>query len=91
MRDTLLHQLRHAEDKYMHAAELLEDSMRGLGTKDKLLMSRIVRHHWNRADLENIKGAYLAKHGLSLVQRIHGETSRDQRRLLLAVLGDATV
>jgi annexin A7/11 len=92
MQDTLIFQLRHAEDRYMHAAVLLEESMRGLGTKDKLLVSRVVRFHWNRYELENIKGAYRAKMGgTTLAQRIHGETSRDQRRLLLACIGEPYV
>jgi len=62
--------------------------MHGLGTKDKLLVSRIIRFHWNRYEMENIKGAYQAKMGIPLAQRVHGETSRDQRRMLLACLGE---
>ena len=86
MQDALLFQLRHAEDKYMHAAELLENAMRGMGTKDKLLVSRIVRFHWSQYDMDNIKGAYMSSMGVPLAQRVHGETSRDLRKMLLACL-----
>ena len=43
MEDALLFQLRNATDKYMHQASLLEDAMAGAGTKDYLLISRVVR------------------------------------------------
>lgn len=43
MEDALLFQLRSAVDKYMHHAQLLEDAMAGAGTKDYLLVSRVVR------------------------------------------------
>lgn len=43
MEDALLFQLRNAVDKYMHQASLLEDAMAGAGTKDYLLVSRVVR------------------------------------------------
>jgi annexin A7/11 len=44
MEDALLFQLRNAVDKYMHQATLLEDAMAGAGTKDYLLVSRVVRY-----------------------------------------------
>lgn len=43
MEDALLFQLRSGVDKYMHQATLLEDAMAGAGTKDYLLVSRVVR------------------------------------------------
>jgi annexin A7/11 len=43
MEDALLFQLRNGVDKYMHQATLLEDAMAGAGTKDYLLVSRVVR------------------------------------------------
>ncbi|KAF4512437.1 hypothetical protein G6O67_001577 [Ophiocordyceps sinensis] len=88
MRDALLFQLRHAVDKYMHAATLLEESMAGMGTKDHLLVSRVVRFHWDRNTLANVKGAYQQKYGASLGGRIKGETSGDYGRLMLACVGD---
>jgi hypothetical protein len=43
MEDALLYQLRTAVDKYMHHAQLLEETMAGAGTRDALLISRVVR------------------------------------------------
>ncbi|XP_044724731.1 annexin domain-containing protein [Hirsutella rhossiliensis] len=88
MQDALLFQLRYAVDKYMHAATLLEESMAGLGTKDHLLVSRVVRFHWDRNTLANVKGAYQQKYSKSLGSRIKGETSGDYGRLMLACIGD---
>ncbi|GAP86030.1 putative annexin A7 [Rosellinia necatrix] len=88
MEDALLFQLRNAVDKYMHAARLLEDSMAGMGTKDQLLVSRVVRYHWNRQELENIKGAYKQRYGKSLASRIRGETRGDYERLMVACVGE---
>lgn len=86
MKDALLFQLRHAVDKYMHAARLLEDSMAGMGTKDHLLVARVVRFHWDRNELANIKGAYQQKYRRSLSSRIEGETSGDYKRLMVACI-----
>lgn len=43
--------------KYIHKA------MAGFGTKDKLLILRIVRAKWNPAHLAQVKQAYQAKRG----------------------------
>ncbi|RCI15529.1 hypothetical protein L249_3514 [Ophiocordyceps polyrhachis-furcata BCC 54312] len=88
MEDALLYQLRHAVDMFMHAATLLEESMAGMGTKDHLLVSRVVRYHWNPHTLANVKGAYQQRYGKSLSSRINGETSGDYRRLMLACVGE---
>ncbi|ORY62345.1 uncharacterized protein BCR38DRAFT_238202 [Pseudomassariella vexata] len=88
MEAALLYQLHHAVDKYMHAADLLEDAMAGLGTKDHLLISRVVRYHWNRVEMANIKGAYQQKYKRSLSSRIKGETRGDYERLMVACIGD---
>ncbi|KAK1709475.1 hypothetical protein BDP67DRAFT_408853 [Colletotrichum lupini] len=88
MEDALLFQLRSAVDKYMHAAKFLEDSMAGLGTKDHLLVARVVRYHWDKNTLANVKGAYQARYNRSLASRIRGETSGDYQRLMLACIGE---
>jgi len=88
MEDALLFQLRNATDKYMHAAKLLEDSMAGMGTKDHLLIARVIRFHWDRNTLANVKGAYQQRYGRSLGSRVKGETSGDYRRTMLAALGE---
>lgn len=88
MEDALLHQLRHAVDKYMHAARLLEDTMAGAGTRDKMLAGRVVRFHWDRNAMHNVRGAYAQKYGKDLAKRIKGETSGDFERFLLACIGE---
>lgn len=89
MKEALLFQLREGVDKYMHAATLLEDSMAGMGTKDQLLVARVIRFHWDRNYLANVKAAYQQRYGKSLAKRISGETSGDYRRLMLACIGEA--
>ncbi|KAK7735369.1 hypothetical protein SLS63_003839 [Diaporthe eres] len=88
MEDALLYQLRRGMDKYMHQAILLEDAMAGAGTKDYLLVSRVVRSHWDRANMANVKGAYEKRYGKSLARRIKGETSGDYERLMIACIGE---
>ncbi|OTA64657.1 Annexin [Hypoxylon sp. EC38] len=88
MEQALLYQLRNAVDKYMHAASLLEDAMAGMGTKDHLLVSRVVRYHWDKQTLANVKGAYQQRYRRSLASRIKGETSGDYQRLMLGCIGE---
>ncbi|KAL2133323.1 hypothetical protein VTI74DRAFT_2553 [Chaetomium olivicolor] len=88
MEDALLFQLRNAVDKYMHHATLLEDAMAGAGTKDYLLVSRVVRFHWDRNHMANVRGAYERRYRRSLASRIKGETSGDYERLMLACIGE---
>ncbi|KAL8404355.1 hypothetical protein RB594_009268 [Gaeumannomyces avenae] len=84
MEDALLYQLRYALDRYMHQAKLLEDAMAGLGTKDHLLVSRVVRSHWDRSNMANVRVAFEKRYGTALARRIDGETSGDYKRLMLA-------
>ncbi|KAK4234639.1 annexin-like protein [Achaetomium macrosporum] len=88
MEDALLFQLRNAVDKYMHQATLLEDAMVGAGTKDYLLVSRVVRFHWDRNHMANVRGAYERRYHRNLASRIKGETSGDYERLMLACIGE---
>lgn len=88
MEDALLYQLRQGMDKYMHQATLLEAAMAGAGTKDHLLVSRVVRNHWDRNHMANVRGAYEKRYGKNLASRIKGETSGDYERLLLACIGE---
>ncbi|KAG7287689.1 hypothetical protein NEMBOFW57_007202 [Staphylotrichum longicolle] len=88
MEDALLFQLRNAVDKYMHQASLLEDAMAGAGTKDYLLVSRVVRFHWDRNNMANVRGAYEKRYRRNLASRIKGETSGDYERLMLACIGE---
>lgn len=88
MEAALLYQLRTGTDRAMRDAMLLEDAMTGAGTKDRLLVNRVVRCHWNKNHLQNVKGAYQHKYRTSLAQRIKGETSGDYERFLLACIGE---
>jgi annexin A7/11 len=69
-------------------AELIEDSMKGMGTKDERLIYRVVRAHWNRVQFEQLKHIYAStqsKKGLRA--RVSGETSGDYKRMLEAIIG----
>ncbi|KAJ3750363.1 hypothetical protein DFH05DRAFT_1466998 [Lentinula detonsa] len=94
MRQTLLFIVEGAKPKHAmefgpgvwRDAKLLEKSMKGLGTKDKQLVRRVVRYHWDRPRFEAIKAAYQKKYRKSLEGRIAGETSGDYKRLLVAIV-----
>ena len=88
MKHALLQQLRTGTDKAMRDAMLLEDTMAGTGTKDYLLTNRIVRIHWDKNHLQQVKGAYQHRYRQILVNRVKGETSGDYERLLVACLGE---
>ncbi|KAL4803885.1 hypothetical protein BDV18DRAFT_144607 [Aspergillus unguis] len=86
MKDALLHMLRSALDPAMRDAVALEECMKGMGTKDERLVVRVVRVHWDRLHLENVKRAYHHRFKQDLVHRVKGETSGDYQRLLVAML-----
>ncbi|KAN0060017.1 hypothetical protein ACQY0O_007990 [Thecaphora frezii] len=69
-------------------ARLLEDSMKGFGTKDERLIYRVARLHWNRHRFEDVKRAYAAVcHKKGLKNRVEGEVSGDYKRMLCAMIG----
>lgn len=84
MQDALLFILDAALDRAKHDAELLEATMKGPGTKDVLLVSRVVRLHWDRARLGQAKAAYRHFFRKELAERIKGDTSGDYERLMVA-------
>ena len=86
MKTALVQMVRAGSDRAMRDAILLEDSMAGLGTKDEMLISRVVRCHWDRQHTGQVKGAYKVKYGKDLVQRIKGETSGDYQKILVAMV-----
>lgn len=86
MEDALLRILGVAEDKAMADAVALEETMKGTGTKDRLLVNRVVRLQWNRSHLGQVRGAYRKRYNRELGARVRGETSGDYRRLLLAIV-----
>lgn len=79
--------VRHAEDPAKHDADLLEDAMAGMGTKDKALIRRVIAIHWNRDRLHQAKSAYRHFYKRDLGDRIRGETSGDYEKLMLACIG----
>lgn len=87
MHDALLRILRLAEDRAMADAEGLEAAMKGAGTKDRLLVNRLVRLHWQRDHFGQVKGAYkVMMKGKELVKRVEGETSGDYKKLMVAIV-----
>ena len=86
MEQALIYILRAGEDPAKHDADLLEDSMKGAGTKDQALVRRIVAVHWNRERLQQCKAAYKHFHKRELAQRIQGETSGDYKNLMVACI-----
>lgn len=88
MKDSLLLQLARATDRAMSDAIQLEEAMKGLGTKDKLLVQRVIRAHWNAQHLQQVKGAYDHKFKThdGLAKRVKGEVSGHYEDLMLACL-----
>ena len=86
MCEALLRMVRSGTDKAMRDALLLEDCMSGPGTKDEMLVARVVGMHWNRDHMNQVKGAYRARFKKDLVQRIKGETSGDYEKILVAMV-----
>lgn len=89
MEQALVQCVRSGADRAMRDALLMEDAMAGPGTKDVLLLERIVRAHWDRRHLANVKGAYRHRFGRELVARVKGETSGWFEKSLVAVLETA--
>jgi annexin A7/11 len=87
MEDALLYIVRRAEDPAKHDADLLEECMRGAGTKDDALVRRIVMIHWNPDRLHQCKAAFQHFYKKSLADRIRSETRGDYEKLMLACIG----
>jgi len=85
MKDALRLMAARAVDPIKSDADQLEDSMRGMGTKDEQLVTRLVRAHWDRARFAQVKAAYLQFHRRDLKSRVSGETSGDYKRLMVAL------
>lgn len=86
MQDALLLMLGRATDPAMTAAVQLEYTMRGPGTRDSLLVNRVIRIHWNRDHMDQVKRAYMFRYKQDLIARIQKETSKYERKLLTACL-----
>ncbi|KAK6343964.1 Annexin A6 [Orbilia brochopaga] len=86
MQRSLLYAIRGGTDKALRDAMLLEDAMAGIGTRDSLLIHRLVKFHWNKPHFENVKRAYHDTYKRSLEDAVHKETSGDYRKLLVALV-----
>lgn len=86
MEDALVQMVRCGTDRAMRDAINIEDAMAGMGTKDEMLIIRVVKLHWNPAHLQQVKGAYKARYRQDLIARVRGETSGDYERSLVALL-----
>ena len=86
MEDALVEMVRSGADKAMRDAVRLEDTMKGPGTKDKMLIYRVTAIHWDRNHLMQVKGAYRHRYGKELATRIRGETSGYYEKCLLAMI-----
>lgn len=84
MEDALLLLLARAENRAASDADQLEDAMAGIGTKDTLLIQRVVRAHWNRQHMQQVRVEYQKRHRKDLIARIRGETSGTYEDLLVA-------
>lgn len=86
MEDALLFMLRSAEDRAHHDADLFEEAMKGMGTKDVMLIRRTVMVHWNRDRMQQARAAYKHFYKQDLAQRIGSETSGDYGKFLQALV-----
>lgn len=86
MKAALIHMLRTAVDPALRDAAALEECMSGPGTNDYKLITRIVRLHWNKTHLDQVKKAYHHHYKRDLRERVKGETSGDYQKLMLALL-----
>ncbi|CAK5274582.1 unnamed protein product, partial [Mycena citricolor] len=79
---------RHSQfdPEHIRDAIKLEDTMAGFGTKDALLVFRMLRAHWNPQRMTQVAMAYRAVYDKDLLKRIKGETSGSFEKLLLSLL-----
>ncbi|KAF3940197.1 Annexin-B9 [Dactylella cylindrospora] len=86
MEQALLYVVRGGTDKALRDAMLLEDAMKGVGTKDALLIHRIVKYRWNKAHFANVKRAYYDHFRKTLEDAVYSETSGDYRKFMIALI-----
>ncbi|EEH05831.1 annexin [Histoplasma capsulatum G186AR] len=88
LRHSALHIVRGALDGQGLEARLLRKCMKGLGTRDSLLIARVVRLHWQRerGRVAEVKAAYRRLYEKRLVDVVEKETGGDYEKLLVALL-----
>jgi len=85
MEDILVAVVKNIIHKPMYFADLLESSMKGIGTDEHMLARVIVRIRGKHL-MDLTKEVYLQKYGKSLESRIKGETRGDFEKLLIALI-----
>lgn len=84
MKEALRLLVHRATNRAEAEAVRLEEAMAGLGTKDELLVQRVVRCHWDRQFMNAVSHEYHKVYKKDLVKRIEGETRGDYERLMVA-------
>lgn len=86
MQSALLLMVGRATDRAMADAVQLEEAMAGMGTKDALLVERVVKVHWNKMHMDQVKRAYAHRYKKDLISRVRGEVRGDYEKLMIACL-----
>eukprot|EP00158_Paraphelidium_tribonemae_P002033 Partr_v1_DN25056_c0_g1_i4_m50604 putative annexin A7 len=81
----LLAMVRCIDETAEYFANLLHESMKGVGTDEEKL-HRIILRIRATPIMEEVKAVYLKKHGKSLRKAIESETSGDHEKLLVALI-----
>ncbi|KAJ3993898.1 hypothetical protein F5050DRAFT_1677459 [Lentinula boryana] len=96
MKNSLLYIVNAANPKRINEGpgvwrdvKLLEATMKGMGTKDDLLIRRLIRTHWDQSHFTNVKRAYERKYKKTLEARVAGETSGDYKKACVGVVRGA--
>lgn len=84
-KDILLYILDGAVDKVERDARLLEDAMVGAGTRNHLLISRLIRIHWDKHHLAEVKQRYGRIYKQDLVNRLRKEVRGSYRDLMISI------
>ncbi|KAF2014663.1 Annexin [Aaosphaeria arxii CBS 175.79] len=84
MEDALILLVARAYSRAASDAKQLEDAMAGMGTKDELLVQRIIRAHWNRDHIRQVGIEYQKLYKRDLISRLKGEIRGDYLRLMTA-------
>jgi annexin A7/11 len=86
----LLHIARACKDDETAAqrrdAKLLYAAMKGMGTKDQDLVTRIVRYHWDPVRWAKIQSIFQVKYKKTLEKMVVAETSGEYRNLMRAYI-----